>query len=123
MNHVKQHAVLVLCMYVCVQVGLTVLQYLVWVVQSMCVAAGSFAATKSGPVVAAAGPSEQVLAKKLLDLVKAAGAAEAAGNAWRFTVAMWSVLLPLINSDTLHRFANISMLPYCCRRCHCYCRF
>ncbi len=60
---------------------MTVLQYLVWIVQSMCIAAGSFAATKAGAVVAAAGPSEQVLAKKLLDLVKAAAAAEAAGGA------------------------------------------
>lgn len=46
----------------------------------MCIAAGSFTATKQGAVVPVAGPSEQVLAKKLLDLVRAAGAAEAAGR-------------------------------------------
>ncbi|KAF8065439.1 hypothetical protein HT031_003040 [Scenedesmus sp. PABB004] len=54
------------------QVGLCVLQYLVWVVQA------TLAAGPGGPGVPA-GPAEAVLARKLLDLVRAAGGAEGAG--------------------------------------------
>lgn len=60
------------------QVGLTVLQYLVWVVQA-CLANSQLSGS-----AAAAGPAEAVLARKLLELVRAVGAQEAAGGeAWR----------------------------------------
>eukprot|EP00775_Hariotina_reticulata_P003868 gene3868-4123_t len=55
------------------QVGLTVLQYLVWVVQSQ------LAASAAGPGVPP-GPAEAVLAKKLLDLVKAIAASDSAAT-------------------------------------------
>ncbi|KAF6259723.1 hypothetical protein COO60DRAFT_981413 [Scenedesmus sp. NREL 46B-D3] len=71
------------------QVGLTVLQYLAWVVQASIAAstAAAAAAAATGPgsgaaasaAAAAAGPAEGVLARKLLDLVRAVGAQEAAG--------------------------------------------
>jgi hypothetical protein len=57
----------------CWQVGLTVLQYLVWVVQSQ------LAASAAGPGVPP-GPAEAVLAKKLFDLVKAIAASDSAGG-------------------------------------------
>jgi hypothetical protein len=72
----------------CLQVGLTVLQYLAWVVQASIAASTAAAAAAPGPGsssaanggAAAAGPAEGVLAKKLLELVKAVGAQEAAGE-------------------------------------------
>jgi hypothetical protein len=56
------------------QVALCVLQYLAWVVQAN--------AQRRG-VDGKAGPAEVALAKRLLDVVKAAGAAEATGEAQR----------------------------------------
>ncbi|WIA16763.1 hypothetical protein OEZ85_013414 [Tetradesmus obliquus] len=70
------------------QVGLTVLQYLAWVVQASCAASAAAAAAAAvqssstaanGAAAAAAGPAEAVLARKLLELVKAVGAQDAAG--------------------------------------------
>ena len=51
--------------------ALCVLQYLAWVVQAN-------SRRKDGP--AASGPAEAALARRLLDVVKAAGAAEATGG-------------------------------------------
>lgn len=53
------------------QVALCVLQYLAWVVQAN-------SRRKDGTV---AGPAEAALARRLLEVVKAAGAAEATGEA------------------------------------------
>jgi hypothetical protein len=72
------------------QVGLTVLQYLAWVVQASIAASTAAAAAAvpgpgssnaaNGAAAAAAGPAEGVLARKLLELVKAVGAQEGAGE-------------------------------------------
>ena len=55
--------------------ALCVLQYLAWTVQAAAAAAGA----RRGGATAHAGPAEAALARRLLDVVKAAGAAEATG--------------------------------------------
>jgi hypothetical protein len=80
---------LLLCWSASLQVGLTVLQYLAWVVQASIAASTAAAAAApasgssgaNGGGAAAAGPAEGVLAKKLLELVKAVGAQEGTGGA------------------------------------------
>jgi hypothetical protein len=78
------------CYVACVQVGLTVLQYLAWVVQASIAASTAAAAAAvpgpdssnaaNGAAAAAAGLAEGVLAKKLLELVRAVGAQDTAGE-------------------------------------------
>lgn len=61
------------------QVALCVLQYLSWVVQ---------ANSRRKDVSAQAGPAEAALARRLLDVVKAAGAAEATGALHRRMISL-----------------------------------